>query len=183
MTGSYTPDFRGPRRRLIEILQQREISDLAVLRAFELTPRHLFVPTGVAHRAYDDAALPIGSGQTISQPSVHARYLQEIGFKGTERALEIGAVVPERLRPYVLEPVSETPVRDLAADGIDMARVRSQIHAGRKIALCYRDEQGRESRRIVWPVTVMASPCSKPRSSSRLSSGVRPPRRTSSAIW
>ena len=68
---------------------------------------------------------------------------------------KIGAVVPERLRPYVLEPVTETPpARNLAADGLDMARVRSQIHAGRKIALCYRDEQGRESERIVWPVTV-----------------------------
>ena len=42
----------------------------------------------------------------------------------------------------------------LAADGLDMARVRAQIHAGRKIALCYRDEQGRESERTVWPVTV-----------------------------
>lgn len=90
MTTPYVPDFRGPRRRLVEVLQQRGISDLAVLRAFEMTPRHLFVPTGVAHRAYDDAALPIGSGQTISQPSVHARYLQEIGFTGSERALEIG---------------------------------------------------------------------------------------------
>src|SRR6266478_687148 len=67
---------------------------------------------------------------------------------------KIGAVVPERLRPYVLEPVTETPARDLAADGLDMARVRSQIHAGRKITLCYRDEQGRESKRVVWPVTV-----------------------------
>ena len=67
---------------------------------------------------------------------------------------KIGAVVPERLRPYVLEPVTETPPRNLAADGLDMAHVRSQIHAGRKIALHYRDEQGRESKRIVWPVTV-----------------------------
>src|SRR3984893_8727198 len=68
---------------------------------------------------------------------------------------KIGAVVPERLRPFVLEPVTETPpARGLAADGLDMGRVRAQIHAGRKIALCYRDEQGRESERIVWPVTV-----------------------------
>ena len=83
-------EFRGPRRRLVETLQERGIHDLSVLRAFEMTPRHLFVPSGVAHRAYEDAALPIGSGQTISQPSVHARYLQEIGFKGGERVLEIG---------------------------------------------------------------------------------------------
>ena len=68
---------------------------------------------------------------------------------------KIGAVVPERLRPYVLEPVTDmAPARSLAADRLDMARVRAQIHAGRKIALCYRDEQGRDSERVVWPVTV-----------------------------
>jgi protein-L-isoaspartate(D-aspartate) O-methyltransferase len=90
VTSSVAPEFRGPRRRLLETLQERGIADVAVLRAFELTPRHLFVPTGLAHRAYEDAPLPIGSGQTISQPSVHARYLQEIQFRGSERVLEIG---------------------------------------------------------------------------------------------
>lgn len=90
MSASSAIEFRGPRRHLVETLQERGIDDLAVLRAFEKTPRHLFVPTGVAHRAYEDSALPIGNGQTISQPSVHARYLQTIGFKGTERVLEIG---------------------------------------------------------------------------------------------
>jgi predicted DNA-binding transcriptional regulator YafY len=68
---------------------------------------------------------------------------------------KIGAVIPERLRPYVLEPAIDTPpARGLAADGLDMARVRGQIHAGRKIALRYRDEQGRDSERVVWPVAV-----------------------------
>lgn len=68
---------------------------------------------------------------------------------------KIGAVVPERLRPYVFEPATETPPAwNLVPDGLDMAQVRAQIHAGRKIALCYRDEQGRESERTVWPVTV-----------------------------
>jgi len=84
------PDFRGPRRRLIETLQANGISDLAVLRAFDEVPRHLFVPSGVRHRAYEDSALPIGNGQTISQPSVHARYLQELRLTGRERVLEIG---------------------------------------------------------------------------------------------
>jgi protein-L-isoaspartate(D-aspartate) O-methyltransferase len=84
------PDFRGPRRRLIETLQANGITDLAVLRAFDAVPRHLFVPTGVRHRAYEDSALPIGNGQTISQPSVHARYLQELKLTGRERVLEIG---------------------------------------------------------------------------------------------
>lgn len=84
------PEFRGPRRRLVETLQTSGISDLAVLRAFELTPRHGFVPSGVRHRAYEDSPLPIGSGQTISQPSVHARYLQLLRLTGHEKVLEIG---------------------------------------------------------------------------------------------
>jgi protein-L-isoaspartate(D-aspartate) O-methyltransferase len=85
-----TQEYRGARRRLVETLQENGITDLAVLRAFDLVPRHLFVPTGVAHRAYEDAALPIGNGQTISQPSVHARSLQELRLTGRERVLEIG---------------------------------------------------------------------------------------------
>jgi protein-L-isoaspartate(D-aspartate) O-methyltransferase len=80
----------GARRRLVETLRERGIRDLAVLRAFDLTPRHAFVPTGVRHRAYEDAPLPIGSGQTISQPSIHARYLELLELKGAERALEVG---------------------------------------------------------------------------------------------
>jgi len=82
--------FNGARRRLVETLQGGGIRDLNVLRAFDLTPRHLFVPTGMRHRAYEDAALPIGSGQTISQPSIHARYLESLQLTGKERVLEIG---------------------------------------------------------------------------------------------
>jgi protein-L-isoaspartate(D-aspartate) O-methyltransferase len=80
----------GGRRRLVEALQERGVRDLAVLRAFDLTPRHLFVPTGMRHRAYEDSALPIGNGQTISQPSTHARYLELLALTGKERVLEIG---------------------------------------------------------------------------------------------
>jgi protein-L-isoaspartate(D-aspartate) O-methyltransferase len=90
VAGPVEPSFSGPRRRLIETLQANGITDLAVLRAFDMTPRHLFVPTGVRHRAYEDAPLPIGNGQTISQPSVHARYLQELQLTGREKVLEIG---------------------------------------------------------------------------------------------
>lgn len=90
MAGPVEHEFRGARRRLVETLQDGGITDLAVLRAFDQTPRHLFVPTGVRHRAYEDAPLPIGNGQTISQPSVHARYLQELKLTGKERVLEIG---------------------------------------------------------------------------------------------
>ncbi len=90
MAGAVGPEYRGARRRLIETLQTNGITDLAVLRAFDSIPRHAFVPTGVAHRAYEDAALPIGNGQTISQPTVHARSLQELKLTGRERVLEIG---------------------------------------------------------------------------------------------
>lgn len=82
--------FGGARRRLIEELQAKGIRDLAVLKAFDEVPRHLFVPTGVQHRAYEDAPLPIGHAQTISQPWVHARYLELLQLTGTERVLEIG---------------------------------------------------------------------------------------------
>jgi protein-L-isoaspartate(D-aspartate) O-methyltransferase len=83
-------ELRGPRRRLIETLQANGIRDLSVLRAFDDVPRHLFVPTGVRHNAYEDTALPIGSGQTISQPSIHALYLDVLGLTGKERVLEVG---------------------------------------------------------------------------------------------
>src|SRR5207248_6426436 len=82
--------YGGYRVRLVENLRAKGIRDLAVLRAFAATPRHLFVPEAVRHRAYEDAALPIGTGQTISQPFTQARYLESLGLKGEERVLEIG---------------------------------------------------------------------------------------------
>ncbi|MDP1860980.1 MAG: protein-L-isoaspartate(D-aspartate) O-methyltransferase [Gemmatimonadaceae bacterium] len=83
-------EFLGARRRLVQVLRANGIFDPTVLKAVEQTPRHLFVPTGVRHRAYDDTALQIGQGQTISQPTIHARYLELLKLKGTERVLEIG---------------------------------------------------------------------------------------------
>jgi len=83
-------EMRGARERLVETLREKGIRDLAVLRAFEKTPRHAFVPTGLRHRAYEDSPLPIGNGQTISQPWVHARYLELLELTGRERVLEVG---------------------------------------------------------------------------------------------
>ena len=82
--------YGGYRSKLVEVLQRKGVRDLSVLRAVRMVPRHLFVPESVRHRAYDDAALPIGSGQTISQPYVQARYLELIGLTGKEKVLEIG---------------------------------------------------------------------------------------------
>jgi protein-L-isoaspartate(D-aspartate) O-methyltransferase len=82
--------YGGYRSRLVDVLRRKGVRDLAVLRAVQMVPRHLFVPESVRHRAYDDTALPIGSGQTISQPFVQARYLELIGLTGKEKVLEIG---------------------------------------------------------------------------------------------
>jgi protein-L-isoaspartate(D-aspartate) O-methyltransferase len=90
VVGTVSGEQPGGRRRLVEALQERGVRDLAVLHAFDQTPRHLFVPTGMRHRAYEDSALPIGNGQTISQPSTHARYLELLALTGKERVLEIG---------------------------------------------------------------------------------------------
>lgn len=68
---------------------------------------------------------------------------------------KIAAAVPERLRPYALEPTGATPPAWKAVpDALDMALVRLHIRAGKKIRLHYRDEQGRESERKVWPIAI-----------------------------
>ena len=61
------------RNRLVERLYERGIRNEAVLKAISITPRHLFVDEAMATRAYEDTALPIGYGQTISQPYIVAR--------------------------------------------------------------------------------------------------------------
>jgi protein-L-isoaspartate(D-aspartate) O-methyltransferase len=82
--------FERQRRQLIETIRERGINDLAVLRVFDLVPRHLFVPDAVQHRAYEDAPVPIGYGQTASQPSLQALYLQLLKIQHDQKVLEIG---------------------------------------------------------------------------------------------
>ncbi|MFN8574916.1 MAG: protein-L-isoaspartate(D-aspartate) O-methyltransferase [Gemmatimonadaceae bacterium] len=131
MANPLAPEFRGARRRLIETLQTAGIRDLAVLRAFELTPRHLFVPTGQRHRAYEDSALPIGNGQTISQPSVHARYLELLKLTGNERVLEVGTgsgyqtVLLAHLAAQVFSVERVGSLMDMARSAIRESAVRN----------------------------------------------------------
>jgi protein-L-isoaspartate(D-aspartate) O-methyltransferase len=82
--------YGGYRSQLVAELQAKGIRDLAILRAISQVPRHLFVPESVRHRAYEDSALPIAAGQTISQPWVQARSLELATLTGHERVLEIG---------------------------------------------------------------------------------------------
>jgi len=123
--------FRGARRRLVEALQEGGIRDLAVLRAFDQVPRHIFVPTGMRHRAYEDSALPIGQGQTISQPSTHARYLELLRLTGNERVLEIGTgsgyqtALLAHLASQVFSIERVAPLLERARDAIRQAGARN----------------------------------------------------------
>jgi protein-L-isoaspartate(D-aspartate) O-methyltransferase len=82
--------FERQRRQLIEIIRDHNIEDLEILRAFDVIPRHIFVPQSVQHRAYEDAPVPIGFGQTASQPSLQALYLDTLKLSARDRVLEIG---------------------------------------------------------------------------------------------
>jgi protein-L-isoaspartate(D-aspartate) O-methyltransferase len=77
-------------RMVDEQLRGRDIVDERVLAAMERVPRELFVPEDLRDRAFDDAALPIGAGQTISQPYMVARIAEELGLDGDERILDVG---------------------------------------------------------------------------------------------
>ena len=79
------------RHRMVEQLSEQGIDDTHVLAAISEVPRHLFLEEGIAHRAYEDSALPIGMGQTISQPymvAIMTQTLWKLGCRGN--ILEIG---------------------------------------------------------------------------------------------
>lgn len=78
-------------KELVRILESEGISDSRVLSAFETTPRHLFVPESLQTYAYYNDALPIGEGQTISQPYVVAKMTETLlTHNQTQKVLEIG---------------------------------------------------------------------------------------------
>ncbi len=85
------PDFALARKKMVqEQLVVRGIKDKRVLSAMMKIPRHLFVEEGLWHQAYGDFPLPIGQGQTISQPYIVALMTEALGLKGDEKVLEIG---------------------------------------------------------------------------------------------
>jgi protein-L-isoaspartate(D-aspartate) O-methyltransferase len=83
--------FTARRQEMVKKdIESRGIKDKKVLDAMLKVPRHLFVDTTQIHRAYNDHPLPIGEGQTISQPYVVALMTEAVSLKGGERVLEIG---------------------------------------------------------------------------------------------
>ena len=83
--------FTEARNAMVEYqLIPRGISDKLVLDAMLKVPRHKFMPKNIEAAAYEDNALPIGEGQTISQPYMVAIMTEQLGLKGGEKVLEIG---------------------------------------------------------------------------------------------
>ena len=120
-----------------EQLRARDIVDERVLAAMEQVPRELFVPESERPRAYADAALPIGHGQTISQPYMVARISEALSLTGGERVLDVGtgsgyqAAVLAELGADVhtierIPDLAEQARENLAAAGYE----RVQVHVG-----------------------------------------------------
>ena len=116
-------------------LRARDVVDERVLQAMESVPRELFVPPEERQRAYADAALPIGSGQTISQPYMVARICEVLALTGSERVLDVGtgsgyqaAVLAELAAEVVtierIPELAEEAKRALAAGRYENVEVR-----------------------------------------------------------
>jgi protein-L-isoaspartate(D-aspartate) O-methyltransferase len=115
-------------------LRGRDVSDERVLVAMERVPRELFVPEELRDRAYDDVALPIAEGQTISQPYMVAKICEALALRGNEHVLDVGsgsgyqAAVLAELAAEVdtierIRGLAELARRNLAAAGYDRVRV------------------------------------------------------------
>jgi protein-L-isoaspartate(D-aspartate) O-methyltransferase len=129
-------DFAGRRRLMVERqLASRGIRSPAVLRAMGSVRREHYVPAELRAHAYDDAPLPIGAGQTISQPYVVAYMLDQLELQGGERVLEVGtgsgyaaAVLAEiAAQVYTLErhaALARDAAERLARDGRHNVEVR-----------------------------------------------------------
>jgi protein-L-isoaspartate(D-aspartate) O-methyltransferase len=116
-------------------LESRDITDARVLAAMRKVPRHEFVPESVAAHAYDDSPLPIGHGQTISQPYIVALMTQRAEIRPSARVLEIGtgsgyqaAVLAEVAKDVysieIVEPLAREAERTLKRLGYDGVHVR-----------------------------------------------------------
>jgi len=83
-------NFQGMARRLVQLLREQGIRNEQVLQVIEQTPRQRFMPESLAHKAFENTALPIGNGQTISQPLMVATMTQLLLQHECQRVLEIG---------------------------------------------------------------------------------------------
>jgi protein-L-isoaspartate(D-aspartate) O-methyltransferase len=154
------------RDRLVSRLREQGISNERVLEAIASVPRHVFVDEAFAHRAYEDTALPIGHGQTISQPFIVALMTETLLDVPRPRVLEIGTgsgyqtAILARMRPHVRRVFS---IERLAALS---ARAEERLRAIRIPGVRFRHGDGYEG----WPeegpfdgIMVTAAPPDVPR--------------------
>jgi protein-L-isoaspartate(D-aspartate) O-methyltransferase len=132
-----TDKWHGLRQQMIDAqIRARDVKDAAVLKAMARVPRHLFVPAGVQSYAYDDRPLPIGLGQTISQPYIVAYMTEALKLEPGHTVLEIGtgsgyqaAVLAEIVKQvYTIEIVPDLAARarqTLTQAGYRNAEVRT----------------------------------------------------------
>jgi len=123
------------RRAMVERqLRGRGLTDERVLAAMERVPRELFVPEELWEYAYEDAALPIGGGQTISQPFMVALICSQLALRGDERVLDVGtgsgyqaAVLAELAREvHSIERLPE--LAELARESLDLGGYGDRVH-------------------------------------------------------
>lgn len=119
-------DFRDARERMVEEqIAGRGVRDQRVLAAMRTVPREVFVPYDQAEAAYDDCPLPIGSGQTISQPYIVAVMIEAAELKPDERVLDVGtgsgyaAAVMSRIASEVFTIERHAPLSDEARRKFD----------------------------------------------------------------
>ncbi len=132
------PQSPDPRAILAEQLRARRLFDERVFEAMARVPRELFVPEPIRGRAYDDAALPIGSDQTISQPVMVAYICALLRLRGDERVLDVGtgsgyqaAVLAELAdEVHTIERIPELAERARASLAAAGYGERVQLHVG-----------------------------------------------------
>jgi protein-L-isoaspartate(D-aspartate) O-methyltransferase len=128
--------FAAARHKMVERIRARGVTDAAVLAALGSVPRHLFVPPTERVRAYEDRPLPIGDGQTISQPYMVALMTSLLELRPGERVLEIGTgsgyqaailsrVAAEVYTMEIRQPLAERARRTLADLGYRNIHVRT----------------------------------------------------------
>lgn len=137
-TASNKGEFASERARMLEKqLRRRGVSDLGVLAAMESVRREEFVPDELRQRAYEDAPLPIGEGQTISQPYIVAAMTAALRLTGKERVLEIGtgsgyqAAVLSRMAKIVFTVESRSELASAAASRLELLGYSdAHVHCG-----------------------------------------------------
>jgi protein-L-isoaspartate(D-aspartate) O-methyltransferase len=141
-TGSSADEFADQRQKMVALqIADRGISDASVLKAMATVPRHLFVPPELRDLAYRDAPLPIGHGQTISQPYIVALMSQLLAVQPGQRVLEIGtgsgyqaAVLAEMgVHVFTIEIVPELGRQAIGVlDALDYPTIQVKIGDGYK---------------------------------------------------